>query len=58
MELIREVTGQPDGVDLIEVATGKNKEEVLGVEASGLDQRSEMVGPSSAKPNFTWTRFN
>nr|POE71559.1 hypothetical protein CFP56_12786 [Quercus suber] len=55
---MREVTRQPAGVDLIEVATGKNKEEVLGVEASGLDQRLEKVGPSSVKPKSTWTRFN
>nr|POE61715.1 hypothetical protein CFP56_54827 [Quercus suber] len=30
------VTRPPTGVDLIEVATGKNQEEVFGVEASGL----------------------
>ena len=58
MEQMREVTGQPVGVDLIEVATSKNKEEVLRVEASGLDQRLEMFGPSSVKPKSIWTRFN
>ena len=58
VELMREVTGQPAGVDFIEVATGKTKEVGLGVEASGLDQRLEMVGPSSVKPKSTWTRFN
>ncbi|KAL0007845.1 hypothetical protein SO802_009347 [Lithocarpus litseifolius] len=58
VEQMREVTGQPAGVDLIEVATGKNKKEVHGVDAEGLDQRVEMVGPSSVKPKSTWTRFN
>nr|POE52802.1 hypothetical protein CFP56_68712 [Quercus suber] len=58
VEQMREVTGQPTGVDLIKVATGKNKEEVLGVEASGLDKRLEKIGPSSVKPKSTWTRFN
>nr|POE54708.1 hypothetical protein CFP56_27785 [Quercus suber] len=58
VEQMRGVTGQPTGVELIEVATGKNKEEVLGVETSGLDQRLEMVAPSFVKPKSTWTRFN
>ena len=52
------MTGQLVGVDLIEVATSKNKEEVLRVEASGLDQRLEMFGPSFVKPKSIWTRFN
>ena len=58
VDLAREVTGQPAGIDCMEVATGKNKEAGLGVEASGLDQRLELVGPSSVKPKSTWTRFN
>ena len=40
------------------MATGNTKEDGFGVEASGLDQRLEMVGPSSVKPKSTWTRFN
>ena len=52
------MTGQLVGVDLIEVAASKNKEEVLRVEASGLDQRLEMFGPSFVKPKSIWTRFN
>ena len=58
MELMREVTGQPSRVDFIEVETGKTKEDGFGVKANGLDQRLGMVGPSSVKPKFTWTRFN
>ena len=58
VELMREVTGQPAGVDFIEVATGKTKEDEVGVEANGLVQRVEMVGPGSVKPKSTWTRFN
>ena len=40
------------------MATGKTKEDGFGVKANGLDQRLGMVGPSSVKPKFTWTRFN
>ena len=40
------------------MATGKTKEDGFGVEANGLDQRLEMVGPSFVKPKFTWTKFN
>ena len=58
VDLAREVTGQPAGIDCMEVATGKNKEAGLGVEASGLDQRLELAGPSSVKPKSTWTKFN
>ena len=58
VELMREVTGQPAGVDFIEVAMGKTKEAGFGVEVSGLDQRLEMVGPSFVKPKSTWTKFN
>ena len=58
VELMREVTEQPAGVDFIEVATGKTKEDEVGVEANGLVQRVEMVGPGSVKPKSTWTRFN
>ena len=58
VELMREVTGQPAGVDFIEVAIGKTKENEVGVEANGLVQRVEMVGPGSVKPKSTWTRFN
>ncbi|KAK7840922.1 hypothetical protein CFP56_016124 [Quercus suber] len=52
VEQMREVTGQPAGVELIEVATGKNKEEVLGVETSGLDQR-KIISDSLSK----WAEF-
>ena len=58
VELMREVTEQLAGVDFIEVATGKTKEDEVGVEANGLVQRVEMVGPGSVKPKSTWTRFN
>ena len=58
MEQIREVTGQPTGLDLFEVATSKIEEGVLGVDSNGLDQRLEKAGPSSLKPKSTWTKFN
>ena len=37
---------------------GKTKEDEVGVEANGLVQRVEMVGPGPVKPKSTWTRFN
>ena len=37
VELMREVTGQPAGVDFIEVAMGKTKEDEFEVEANRLD---------------------
>ena len=58
VDLMREVTGPPAGVDCMEMATGKTKEDGFGVEASGLDQRLKLVGPNSIKPKSTWTRFN
>lgn len=58
VEQMKEVMGQPTGLDLIKVATSKIEEGVLGVNASRLDQRLEKAGPSSLKHKSTWTRFN
>ena len=58
VELMREVMGQPAGVDFIKVATSKTKEDEFGVEANRLDQRVEMAGLGSIKPKSIWTRFN
>ncbi|KAF3962750.1 hypothetical protein CMV_012780 [Castanea mollissima] len=56
VEQTRELMVQPTGLDLIDVATDKTEEGVLGVDSSGLDHGMDKAGPNNLKPRSTWTR--
>ena len=58
VEQMKEFMVQPSGLKLIDVATGKTNEGVLGFESSGLDHGVDKAMPCNLKPKSTWTRIN